>query len=160
MWGHFGARGQIDTGPVRAALTGPAQLPVQGPCGPCIALLAGELIINAGATLKPWLRDFRFSCLRQLKIPKIWRRALIFAIPKPMKPMGDPKSYRSIFLVCVPYKILQLIVVNEFRNNWLSQVFYQIWLSLCLSYFSFLSVNTIAACFSAGVLWPLITFFN
>ena len=41
MWGHFGARGQIDTGPVRAALTGPAQLPVQGPCGPCIALLAG-----------------------------------------------------------------------------------------------------------------------
>ena len=42
MWGHFVARGQIDTGPVRAALTGPAQLPVQGPCGPCILLLAGQ----------------------------------------------------------------------------------------------------------------------
>ena len=41
MWGHFGARGQIDTGPVRAALAGPAQLPVQGLCGPCILLLAG-----------------------------------------------------------------------------------------------------------------------
>ena len=58
-----------------------------------------ELIFHAGADLKSWLRDFLFSCLRQLKIPKIWRRALVVAIPKPTKPVRDPKSYRPISLL-------------------------------------------------------------
>ena len=65
-----------------------------------------ELILHAGAALKSWLRDFISSCLRRLKIPKIWRRALVVAIPKPGKPVRDPKSYRPISLLCVPYKIL------------------------------------------------------
>ena len=52
-----------------------------------------ELILHAGAALKSWLRDFISSCLRRLKIPKIWRRALVVVIPKPGKPLGDPKSY-------------------------------------------------------------------
>ena len=65
---------------------------------------------RAGAALKSWLRDFLSSCLRQLKIPKIWRRALVVAIPKPAKPVGDPKSYRPISLLCVPYKILERLI--------------------------------------------------
>ena len=65
-----------------------------------------ELILHAGAALKSWLRDYLSSCLRRLKIPKIWRRALVVAIPKPGKPVGDPKSYRPISLLCVSYKIL------------------------------------------------------
>ena len=32
------------------------------------------------------------------------------AIPKPGKPVGDPKSYRPISLLCVPYKILQRLI--------------------------------------------------
>ena len=52
-----------------------------------------ELIIHAGAALKSWLRDFLFSCLRRLKISKIWRRALVVAISKPTKPVGDPKEF-------------------------------------------------------------------
>jgi len=48
--------------------------------------------------------------MRQLKIPKIWRRALVVAIPKPEKPMGDPKSYRPISLLCVPFKILKKLI--------------------------------------------------
>jgi len=35
----------------------------------------------------------------QLKIPNIWIRALIVAIPKPGKALGDPKSYRPISLL-------------------------------------------------------------
>ena len=69
-----------------------------------------ELILHAGAPLKSWLRDFLFFCLRRLKIPKIWRRALVVAIPKPGKPVGDPKSYRPISLLCVPYKILKRLI--------------------------------------------------
>ena len=57
-----------------------------------------ELILHAGAALKYWLRDILSSCLRRLKIPKIWRRTLVVAIPKPIKPVGDPKSYQPISL--------------------------------------------------------------
>jgi len=48
--------------------------------------------------------------MRQLKIPKIWRRALIVAIPTPEKPLGDPKNYRPISLLCVPFKILKRLI--------------------------------------------------
>ena len=60
--------------------------------------------------MKSWLRDFISSCLRRLKIPKIWKRALVVAIPKPGKPVGDPKSYRPISLLCVPCKILERLI--------------------------------------------------
>jgi len=53
----------------------------------------------------------------QLKIPKIWRRALVFAIPKPEKPLGDPKSYRVLYLCCVsPLKSLR-DYLRSCRNN-------------------------------------------
>ena len=55
--------------------------------------ISSELILYAGAALKSWLRDFLSSCFRRLKISKIWRRALVVAIPKPTKSVGDPKSY-------------------------------------------------------------------
>ena len=67
-------------------------------------------MIHAGVALKSWLCDFISSCLRRLKIPKIWRRALVVAISKPIKPVGDPKSYRPISLFCIPYKILERLI--------------------------------------------------
>ena len=69
-----------------------------------------ELILHAAPALKSWLRVFLSSCLRQLKIPKIWRRALVVAIPKPNKPEEDPKSYRPISLLCIPFKILERLI--------------------------------------------------
>ena len=72
--------------------------------------ICSELILHAGAVLKSWLRDFLSSCLRRIKILKIWRRALVVAIPKPGKPVGDPKSYQPISLLCVPYKILERLI--------------------------------------------------
>ena len=69
-----------------------------------------ELITHAGAVLKSWLCGFLSSCLRHLKIPKVWKRAPVVAIPKPKKPVDDPKGYRPIFLFCVPYKILERLI--------------------------------------------------
>ena len=69
-----------------------------------------ELMLHARAALKSWLRDFLSSCLRRLKIPEIWRGALVVAIPKPTKLVGDSKSYRPISLLCVPYKILEKLI--------------------------------------------------
>ena len=60
--------------------------------------------------MRSWLRDFLSSCLRRLKISKIGRRALVVAIPKPGKPVGDPKSYQTISFLCVPYKILERFI--------------------------------------------------
>jgi len=48
--------------------------------------------------------------MHQLKIPKIWIGALVVAIPKPEKPLGDPKSYCPISLLCVPFKILERLM--------------------------------------------------
>ena len=72
--------------------------------------ICSELILHAGDALKSWLRDFLSSCLRRLKISKIWRKALVVAIPKPGKPVGDPKSYRPISLLCVPYKTFERLI--------------------------------------------------
>ena len=69
-----------------------------------------ELITHAGAALNSWLSGFLSSCLHHLIIPKVWRRALVAAIPKPKKPVEDPKSYRTISLVCVPNKILERLI--------------------------------------------------
>ena len=77
---------------------------------PGLDSIFSELIFHAGVALKSWLSDFLSSCLRRLKIYKIWRRALVVAIPKPAKPVGDPKSYRPISLLCVPYKILERLI--------------------------------------------------
>ena len=41
-----------------------------------------EFILHAGLALKSWYCDFLNSSMHQLKIPKIWRRALVVAIPK------------------------------------------------------------------------------
>ena len=75
-----------------------------------------ELILHAGAALKSWLHDFLSSCLHRLKIPKIWKRALVVAIPKPTKSMGDPKSYRPISLLCVSYKILERLIYTHVES--------------------------------------------
>ena len=32
------------------------------------------------------------------------------AIPKPMKPPGEAKSHRPIFLLCVPFKIMERLI--------------------------------------------------
>ena len=44
------------------------------------------------------------------QILKVWRRAPVVAIPQPKKPVEDPKSYRHISLVCIPYKILKRLI--------------------------------------------------
>ena len=56
-----------------------------------------ELILYAGATLKSWLRHFLSSCFRRLKISKIWRRALVVAIPKSTNPVGTQRVIDQYF---------------------------------------------------------------
>jgi len=77
---------------------------------PGLDFIFQEFILHAGSALKAWFCIFLSSCMRQLKIPKIWRIALIVVIPKPEKPLGDPKSYPPISMLCVPFKILERLI--------------------------------------------------
>ena len=63
---------------------------------PCSDSICQQLSIHAGPGLKFYLRDFFSSCLRQLKIPKVWRRALVIAIPKPSKPVELPSHLSAL----------------------------------------------------------------
>ena len=79
----------------------------------CVCACNKELVIHPGHSLKFWLRGFLYSCLRQLKIPKVWRRALVVTISKPSKSLENPQSYRPISLLCVPYNILERLIYNR-----------------------------------------------
>jgi len=54
--------------------------------------------------------------MRQLKIPKIWRRALVVAIPKPEKPLAESNSYHPMSLLCVPFKILERLIYARVKT--------------------------------------------
>ena len=69
-----------------------------------------EFVIHQSAKTTAWLCSFFTSCYRRSKLPKTWRRATVVALPKPNTPAQDPKSYRPISLLCVPFKILERLI--------------------------------------------------
>jgi len=68
---------------------------------PCLDSIFLEFIHHARSALTSWFCDFLTACMRQLKIPKIWKRALIVVIPKPEKPLGTQRA-TGPYLCCVP----------------------------------------------------------
>ena len=54
--------------------------------------------------------SFFTSRFRRSKLPNTWRRATVVALPKPNTPAQDPKSYRPISLICVPFNILERLI--------------------------------------------------
>jgi len=91
-----------------------------------------ELILHAGSGRKFWLCGFFTFCMPQLKISSIWRRALVVSIFKPNKILGDQRSYRLIYLLCVPFKMLErliyafaepiLLIQCSPRNRWVLDI--------------------------------------
>ena len=70
-----------------------------------------EFLKHSRSKCLAWLKSFYSICLSKQNIPKIWRKATVVALPKPNKPTDDPKSYRPISLLCVPYKILERLLL-------------------------------------------------
>ena len=69
-----------------------------------------EFVIHQSAKTTAWLCSLFKSCFRRSKLPKTWRRATVVALRKSNKPTQDPKSYRPISLLCVPFKILEGLI--------------------------------------------------
>ena len=94
-----------------------------------------EFIPHAGKVAITWLQEFYSICIRRLRIPKIWRRAVVIVIPKLNKPIDNPKSYRPISLLCVPFKILEhttpvwslLLTLNYHQSKLASVAAHPLW---------------------------------
>ena len=67
-----------------------------------LLLLINILVVRKSHSLTLYLIKIQklslSSCMRQLKLLKISRKALMVAIPKPNKPLMDPKKYIDLSL--------------------------------------------------------------
>ncbi len=70
-----------------------------------------EFLLQCGPRCQKWLTEFYSCCISNQTIPKIWRKATIISLLKPNKPIEDPKSYRPISLLCVPFKLLERMIL-------------------------------------------------
>ena len=103
MWGMPGVGGHLITPFTISELTATIKLlkggKAQGPDN-----IPLEFMMHCGKKCLEWVHKFYSFCLEHTVIPKIWRRVTVVAILKPNKSAGNPKSYRPILLLCVPYK--------------------------------------------------------
>ena len=67
--------------------------------------------------MKSWLHKFLSSCMCIIKTTKMCRRTLVVAILKPNMLPGDPKSYQSTLLLCIPFKILQHFLYAHVKST-------------------------------------------
>ncbi|KAJ3609081.1 hypothetical protein NHX12_023608 [Muraenolepis orangiensis] len=72
-----------------------------------------EFVTHQSETTSAWLCSFFSSCFQRSKLPKTWRRAAVIALLKPGKTAEDPKAYRPISLLCVPFKILERMILSR-----------------------------------------------
>ena len=72
-----------------------------------------ELLKKRGPLARRWLTSFVSRALSERKLPKIWYRAKVIALPKPEKDPNLPASYRPISLLSVCYKLLDRLILNR-----------------------------------------------
>jgi hypothetical protein len=72
-----------------------------------------ELLKHTGPRAQSWLARFFTHILATKKLPKIWKRAKVIALPKPGKDHNLPSSYRPISLLSVSYKLLERLILNK-----------------------------------------------
>lgn len=59
--------------------------------------------------------DMTKSCRYKALVPKTWRKAKVVALPKPGKDYKDPKSYRSISVLCHTFKLYGRMIMNRIK---------------------------------------------
>ena len=69
-----------------------------------------EFLLHAGDAVTKRRCQYMSTCLERCKIPKIWRKTTVIALPKRNKPKDDPKSYRQISPLFIPFKLLERMI--------------------------------------------------
>lgn len=80
---------------------------------PGIDGIHAEYIKHQGKNATDWIHSFLSTCLHHLKLPKIWCHAKVISLPKPNKQSEDPKEYRPISLLCIPFKLLEHLILSH-----------------------------------------------
>ena len=70
-----------------------------------------EFLKHCGQKGLDWLCRFYSTCIDSLAIPSIWHKATVIALLKPNKPANEAKSYRPISLLCIPFKLLERLLL-------------------------------------------------
>ena len=72
-----------------------------------------EFLHHLGPVASRFLLNILNTCLSSCRIPTQWRKTKVVAIPKPGKPLDQPKSYRPISLLCAPYKLFERLILER-----------------------------------------------
>ncbi|UYV84687.1 hypothetical protein LAZ67_X003096 [Cordylochernes scorpioides] len=72
-----------------------------------------EFMKHLGQKAIKWMAKLFTNILSTGSIPSVWKQAKVLAILKPGKTSDDPNNYRPISLICIPYKILERIILNR-----------------------------------------------
>ena len=63
-----------------------------------------------------WFITLFSTCLSRKKVPKIWKLSMIVAVLKRNKSANEPKSYRPISLLCIPFKLFEKLIYNRIHH--------------------------------------------
>lgn len=72
-----------------------------------------EQIKEFGPKTLNWILQLMNNCVRDMNIPKMWRKAKVVALLKPGKDPQDPKSFRPLSLLCQLFRPLERMVLNR-----------------------------------------------
>ena len=72
-----------------------------------------EFLKNLGPKARTWLSKFFSRIMATHSIPKIWRKAKVIAIEKPVKDPSLPANYRPLSLLSVCYNLLERLALQR-----------------------------------------------
>ena len=72
-----------------------------------------EQINKFGPRTLKWLTELFRNIVETKKLPSLWRKAHVVAIPKPGKNHDEPQNYRPISLLCHLCKIFERLIMNQ-----------------------------------------------
>lgn len=74
-----------------------------------------EMLKNCGPLVRLWLSKFYTNILNSGQVPAIFKKAKVTAVLKPGKDGTDAAHFRPISLLCVPYKVLERLLLNRIQ---------------------------------------------
>jgi hypothetical protein len=80
-------------------------------------LISGKVLKELPKKAITFLTILNNSILRLSYCPLLWKFAHIVMVPKPVKPVDDASSYRSISLLPIPSKVFENLLQKRLRSD-------------------------------------------
>lgn len=76
-----------------------------------------EFLHHLGPLAVEWFAEVFTAVIKTGEVPKFWKHANVIAILKPGKSGEDATHYRPISLLCVPYKLLERVILQRIGDQ-------------------------------------------